>query len=272
MSILEEMINDTTRSMQVSKVMELDIDDIERNPLNTAPMNYLYDLEELIKTNGIIEPLIVYKVGNHQYRLLAGERRYTIAKRLNYTALPTMIVPKPKDEVEEMLLISLHNVKRPDDTETMREKIKRLDEVASLKRSRGDEDMKGVRNTEWISQQLSGLSPRTVQEYLTGKYSEDALQTEDNKPKDEVKKAKLKTVVNQMMKLRKTLENVPLLEMDYNYKDLNDFEYECSELFAFLSRNGADILRAKKQMQENADKKQMLEDNEEQLTLHDFGV
>lgn len=272
MSILNEMINDTTRDMQVSKVMQLDIDDIERNPLNTAPMNYLDELEDLIKVNGIIEPLIVYKVDNHQYRLLAGERRYTIAKRLDYTTLPTMIVPKPQDEVEEMLLISLHNVKRPDDTETMREKINRLDEVASLKRRRGDEDMKGVRNTEWISQQLSGLSARTVQEYLTGKYSENAEQTEETKPNNEVKKQKLKTVVNQMMKLRKTLENIPLLDMDYNYKDLNDFEYECSELFSFLARNGADILKAKKQMQDSADRKQILEDNEEQLTLHDFGV
>ena len=68
MSILNEMINDTTRDMQVSKVMQLDIDDIERNPLNTAPMNYLDELEDLIKVNGIIEPLIVYKVDNHQYR------------------------------------------------------------------------------------------------------------------------------------------------------------------------------------------------------------
>ncbi|WP_423064734.1 ParB/RepB/Spo0J family partition protein [Erysipelothrix rhusiopathiae] len=170
-TVLQEMLNEQTKEMQVSRIKQIEIEDIERNPLNTAPMNYIDDLEALIKVNGIIEPIVVYKVANNQYRLISGERRFTIAKRLGYEMVPSIIIDKPSDEVDERLLIALHNVKRPDDIDTMREKINKLKEISDMKRERNDEDIYNVRTTEWISNQLGGLSPRTVQEYLTGKYS-----------------------------------------------------------------------------------------------------
>lgn len=170
-TVIQEMLNDQTKEMQVTRIKQIELEDIEPNPLNTAPMNYLEDLEALIKVNGIIEPLIVYKVANNQYRLISGERRFTIARKLKYEMVPAIIVEKPSDEIEENLLIALHNVKRPDDIETMREKVEKLKEILEMKRSRKDIDVTNVRSTEWISKQLGGLSPRTVQEYLTGKYS-----------------------------------------------------------------------------------------------------
>lgn len=256
-TVLQEMMNDKTKEMQVARIRQLEVDDIERNPLNTAPMNYLDELTELIKVNGILEPVIVYKVANNQYRLISGERRYTVAKSLNIEMIPAIIVDKPQDEIEEMMLISLHNVKRPDDEQTVREKIVKLYDIAQLKRDRNDSDIEGVRTTEWISSQLGGLSARTVQEYLTGKYSGNASKDNEKDHKEVNKVEKLKKTVNQIKKLREKLESLVLDEVSFNYKDLVDFEGECVQLFQLLGRGGADILKAKKKLQNEVNEDQM---------------
>lgn len=273
MTILNELSNEATKNQQLSKIMNIEIEDIERNPLNTAPMNYLDELEELIKVNGIIEPIVVYKVANHQYRLLSGERRFTVAKNLEYETLPALIVDAPGDSIEEEMLIKLHNVQRPDDEETLREKIIGFKEICDRKRERGDADLNGVRTTEWISNQLGGLSPRTIQEYLTGKYSQqhiDNLLSElDEVPKEpKPKKAKtLKSICKGMEKLRRELEEYDLLQNEYNRKELLDYEYESSELFAFLARNGSDITKAKKKLNEEKNEVELLREKEEQLSF-----
>ncbi|WP_159639456.1 ParB/RepB/Spo0J family partition protein [Erysipelothrix anatis] len=277
MTILNELDNEATKQHQLSKIMNIEIEDIERNPLNSAPMNYLDELEELVKKNGIINPIVVYKVANHQYRLIAGERRFTIAKRLNYETLPGLIIDAPKDQIEEEMLIRLHNVQRPDDTETLREKITGFKSLCDMKRERGDEDVQGVRTTEWISKQLGGLSARTIQEYLTGKYSESYVEelvseldgTQDSK-QEKVQKAKsLKSITKVMEKLRRDLEALNLQENDYEYKELLSFEYESSEMFSYFGRNGADITRAKKKFSDERSRVELLRAKEEQLSLND---
>lgn len=286
MTILNELDNDATRELQLSKIMNIEIEDIERNPLNSAPMNYLDELEELVKKNGIINPIVVYKVANHQYRLIAGERRFTIAERLNYETLPGLIVDAPKDQIEEEMLIRLHNVQRPDDTETLREKITGFKSLCDMKRERGDEDVQGVRTTEWISKQLGGLSARTIQEYLTGKYSENYVEdlvselddNDEQKPKKAKKAKSLKSLTKAMEKMRRELEALDLTNVDYSYKDLIDFEYESSEFFNYFSRNGADIVKAKNifteqrrttELNEEKSRVELLRESEEQMTFGD---
>ncbi|CAM4165702.1 ParB/RepB/Spo0J family partition protein [Erysipelothrix aquatica] len=277
MTILNELDNEATKQHQLSKIMNIEIEDIERNPLNSAPMNYLDELEELVKKNGIINPIVVYKVANHQYRLIAGERRFTIAKRLNYETLPGLIIDAPKDQIEEEMLIRLHNVQRPDDTETLREKITGFKSLCDMKRERGDEDVQGVRTTEWISKQLGGLSARTIQEYLTGKYSESYVEelvseldgTQDSKQERVQKPKSLKSITKAMEKLRRDLEALNLQENDYEYKELLSFEYESSEMFAYFGRNGADISRAKKKFSDERSRVELLKAKEEQLSLND---
>lgn len=277
MTILNELDNEATKQHQLSKIMNIEIEDIERNPLNSAPMNYLDELEELVKKNGIINPIVVYKVANHQYRLIAGERRFTIAKRLNYETLPGLIIDAPKDQIEEEMLIRFHNVQRPDDTETLREKITGFKSLCDMKRERGDEDVQGVRTTEWISKQLGGLSARTIQEYLTGKYSESYVEeldseldgTQDNKQERVQKPKSLKSITKAMEKLRRDLEALNLQENGYEYKELLSFEYESSEMFAYFGRNGADISRAKKKFSDERSRVELLKAKEEQLSLND---
>lgn len=275
MTILSSLDNEQTRNHQLSKIMNIEIDDIESNELNTAPLNYLDELEILIRQNGIIEPIVVYKVANHHYRLLAGERRYTIAKRLKYETLPALIVEPPQDPIDEEMLIKLHNVQRPDDEETLREKIIGFKQLCERKRQRGDEDVRGLRTTEWISQQLGGLSARTIQEYLTGRYSENYVEdlksemdsNEESKTSENQKKKSLKSITKMMAKLHKDLEDFDLMKLDYGRKDLIDFEYECSELFIHLSRNGSVIKKAKEALDENVMSVESLKVTEEQLTI-----
>lgn len=233
-TVIQEMLNEQTKGMQVSKIKQIELEDIERNPLNTAPMNYLDDLEALIKENGIIEPVVVYKVANNQYRLISGERRFTIANRLNYETIPALIIDKPTDEVEERLLIALHNVKRPDDTDTMREKINKLKEVLDLKRSRSDVDVSNVRTTEWISKQLGGLSPRTVQEYLTGKYSDKPANEEENVNKKEDKEDISLKAKKLTKKLAKIYDEISDNMDDFDSEQTNSIKSWINDLSALV--------------------------------------
>lgn len=231
-TVIQDMLNEQTKEMQVSRIKQIEIDDIERNPLNTAPMNYIEDLEALIKVNGIIEPIVVYKVSNNLYRLISGERRYTIAKRLGHEMIPGIIIDKPSDEVEERLLIALHNVKRPDDIDTMREKINKLKDIVDLKRERNDQDIYNIRTTEWISKQLGGLSPRTVQEYLTGKYSSNqSIEKNDNeieKDKEEVDISKKAKKIQK--KLAKIYEEIAEDKDEFDSDQINAFKSWISDL------------------------------------------
>src|SRR4051794_14083355 len=72
---------------------ELDIDRL--SPSEFQPRRHLDDarLEELaqsIKTNGIIQPIVVRRVGD-DFQIIAGERRWRAAKRAGLLRVPVAV-------------------------------------------------------------------------------------------------------------------------------------------------------------------------------------
>ena len=51
----------------------------------------MQSLVESIKTDGILQPLLVRPVGNNQYELIAGERRYRAAREIGLKEVPVTI-------------------------------------------------------------------------------------------------------------------------------------------------------------------------------------
>lgn len=71
----------------------------------------LHDLVESIRERGIIQPLIVRKVGDH-FELIAGERRWRAARTLGLANAPTILREASDQEVLELALIE--NLQRAD--------------------------------------------------------------------------------------------------------------------------------------------------------------
>jgi ParB family chromosome partitioning protein len=90
------------------------IDAIERNPLQPRRVFEQARLEELaqsIRANGIVQPLVVRRVGN-KLELVAGERRLRAAKLAGLEQVPIVVRNIPDDRLLEITLIE--NIQRED--------------------------------------------------------------------------------------------------------------------------------------------------------------
>jgi len=72
----------------------------------------LNELAESIKTQGIMQPILVRSVGNQKYEIVAGERRWRAAKLANLKKVPILIKDIPDESALVMALIE--NIQRED--------------------------------------------------------------------------------------------------------------------------------------------------------------
>ncbi len=92
----------------------LPIDGIDPNPLQPRRVfqnDRLSELAQSIRSNGIIQPLVVRHV-NGRYQLIAGERRWRAARLAGLTHVPIVVEDVPDDRLLEITLIE--NIQRED--------------------------------------------------------------------------------------------------------------------------------------------------------------
>jgi len=90
------------------------IDAIDPNPLQprrTFQSERLSELAQSIRTNGIIQPLVIRRAGE-RYQLIAGERRWRAAKIAGIERVPVVVQEIPDDRLLEVTLIE--NIQRED--------------------------------------------------------------------------------------------------------------------------------------------------------------
>lgn len=83
--------------------------------VKSNPRTDFGDIEELtasVKEKGVLEPLLVKKVEDNQYELIAGERRLKAAKGANLETVPIRIYDGNEIDTEEVKLIE--NIQRKD--------------------------------------------------------------------------------------------------------------------------------------------------------------
>ena len=92
----------------------LDIASVHPNP-NQPRKNFdtsaLEELTDSIKQNGILQPILVRKVGE-SYEIVAGERRYQAAKAAGLTEVPVIVRDISDEDVFQLALIE--NLQRSD--------------------------------------------------------------------------------------------------------------------------------------------------------------
>jgi ParB family chromosome partitioning protein len=92
----------------------LPIEAIDANPLQPRRVflnERLAELSQSIQVNGIIQPLVVRRVGD-RYQLIAGERRWRAAKLASVERVPVVVQEIPDDRLLEISLIE--NIQRED--------------------------------------------------------------------------------------------------------------------------------------------------------------
>ncbi|GAB4223219.1 MAG: ParB/RepB/Spo0J family partition protein [Gammaproteobacteria bacterium] len=86
--------------------------------------NALQELAESIRTQGVLQPVLVRSVGANRYELIAGERRWRAAQLASLTAIPAIIRQMDDQQVAAVSLIE--NIQR--------ENLNPLDEAYALDR------------------------------------------------------------------------------------------------------------------------------------------
>lgn len=70
----------------------------------------LQGLADSIRAQGVIQPIIVRKIGDHQYELIAGERRWRAAKLAGLIEIPALI--REIDDQQAVVIALIENMQR----------------------------------------------------------------------------------------------------------------------------------------------------------------
>jgi ParB family chromosome partitioning protein len=96
-----------------SNLNEILIEEIETNPFQPRQhfdKEALNELAESITVHGIIQPITVRKLSDHQYQLISGERRFQASKIAGLKSLPAYVRTANDQQMLEMALIE--NIQR----------------------------------------------------------------------------------------------------------------------------------------------------------------
>jgi ParB family transcriptional regulator, chromosome partitioning protein len=111
---LSALIPDAPAPAQPERALDIDIDRLRPNrfqPRTTIDESRIDELARSIKSNGIIQPIVVRRADDG-YEIIAGERRWRAAQRAGLLKVPVVV----RDIPEERLLAAalIENIQRED--------------------------------------------------------------------------------------------------------------------------------------------------------------
>ncbi|MBO4956291.1 MAG: ParB/RepB/Spo0J family partition protein [Rickettsiales bacterium] len=110
---LSSLLGDKKFSIIEGGKNELNIDSIVINnnqPRKNFNDESLNELVESVKQYGILQPILVRKIENNKYEIIAGERRYRSAKLAGLKTIPVLI--KELDDEKSFNLSIIENIQR----------------------------------------------------------------------------------------------------------------------------------------------------------------
>jgi len=96
-----------------ASINEILLEEIQVNPFQPRvhfDKDALEELSESIKVQGIIQPITVRRLGDNEYQLISGERRFQASKMAGFTRIPAYIRTANDQQMLEMALIE--NIQR----------------------------------------------------------------------------------------------------------------------------------------------------------------
>lgn len=111
---LDALISEATAETGSEPEATIEISKITRNP-NQPRKNFdetaLQELANSIKQNGVLQPILVRKIGG-KYQIVAGERRYQASKLAGLKEIPAVV--RDIDDKEVFQLALIENLQRSD--------------------------------------------------------------------------------------------------------------------------------------------------------------
>jgi ParB family chromosome partitioning protein len=111
---LSALIPDAPAPPAAERALEVDIDRLRPNPFQprtTMDEGKIDELARSIRTNGIIQPIVVRKADDG-YEIVTGERRWRASQRLGMLKVPVVVRDIPDDRLLAAALIE--NIQRED--------------------------------------------------------------------------------------------------------------------------------------------------------------
>ena len=96
-----------------SKIMEIELSSIRPNPnqpRKTFDPDALMDLSNSIKTQGVLQPILVEEIAEGVYVIVAGERRYRAAKMAGLAKIPCIV--RSFSDLQRMEISLIENIQR----------------------------------------------------------------------------------------------------------------------------------------------------------------
>lgn len=112
---------------QAQALSNLPVDHLQRGryqPRNEISSTSLQDLVDSIRAQGIIQPIVVRKIADDRYEIIAGERRWRAAQLAGLTEIPAIIKNVPDEAALAIALIE--NIQR--------ENLNPIEEAVALQR------------------------------------------------------------------------------------------------------------------------------------------
>lgn len=109
---LSALLGEEKAPAEAASSTEIDIDLIEPNPdqpRTTFTEDRLEELAQSIRANGVVQPIVVRKVGS-RYQIVAGERRWRASQRAELRRIPAVVKEVSDDKLLELALIE--NIQR----------------------------------------------------------------------------------------------------------------------------------------------------------------
>ena len=113
--VVEKIVEVPSGENTTGEPLKVNINFVQANPNQPRKIfdeEKLNELADSIKQYGVIEPLIVRKVGPVHYEIIAGERRLRAAKIAGLTEVPVIV--KEYNDDERKIVTLLENVQRED--------------------------------------------------------------------------------------------------------------------------------------------------------------
>ena len=109
--------NAISESVQdLSSLRDINIKNISQNKYQPRLLfkdDTINELAESIRSNGLIQPIVVRPLPGGKYELISGERRYRAVQTLGYETIPAIIKSDVSDQ-KSMLLALIENIQRED--------------------------------------------------------------------------------------------------------------------------------------------------------------
>lgn len=112
---LDALFEENTFDITEKAVTELDINQIEpdkNQPRREFDAASLDELAASIKQHGVISPIVVTKLPNDRYRIIAGERRWRASKLAELEKIPVIVREYSDEQLSEISLVE--NLQRED--------------------------------------------------------------------------------------------------------------------------------------------------------------